>query len=723
MSGFRAVNTNQPSEGHTVGRAGEDTPPATPRQSNIMNGSQPSTLVDESCPNTPTRNSFGGLSGQRPLPDTSFAQRYTETSSTVGNLRRGNSQRSIQSSGSQDVDMDDSDGDQDGSENESVDGSPGKSTKKKKGQRFFCTEYPPCTLSFTRSEHLARHIRKHTGERPFQCHCARRFSRLDNLRQHAQTVHVNEEIPSDSLAATGTRFQRQVRTDRVRPPGSRSRASTVGSQAGHGRSHSRNLSTSSIGSTSSNFSQRDNSRPRPTPLNIMPNEPSPRNRMSLDNYRSPPDSPARDFSRNQQFSAPSPSGFGTPSSATFPTGPGSPGFGSPFQSPSSTVPRSTNAWPPRTPTRRLSVPSGGNPFHSPHGHIFPHAFQSPLSSNTSTYSASSSVLASPISSAFPSRRESTSSTTTQDTDLRRRTWHPSTYSSLTSLANEIHYNSITPPQPQYPQYQPGAPPGRLPGIESFDRLPDRPSTPPPQRRPSPMQVDTPNKPPIFPGPVAQSALGPDDRRGVAEWGMSLHHNLTRLDISRPKEATSNWNSQLMESSNGPASTTNGTQHSQPTASPPVRQNYTTPRERAQTGPEATSSRNKRFGWYNGPLPLQSVNQPQRNSPEDSSSSEGGVPTPSTSSVGDYNPSIVHSNGWVESNSAGVAPDDAHHNYTASSGEGGGYPLPSEAAPSSVPPAVTEPPKRDGGMHRLEALVAVATRDEKQLRPYVGNTGR
>ena len=55
--------------------------------------------------------------------------------------------------------MGDSDGDQDGSENESVDGSPGKSTKKKKGQRFFCTEYPPCTLSFTRSEHLARHIR------------------------------------------------------------------------------------------------------------------------------------------------------------------------------------------------------------------------------------------------------------------------------------------------------------------------------------------------------------------------------------------------------------------------------------------------------------------------------------------------------------------------------------------------------------------------------------
>jgi hypothetical protein len=27
----------------------------------------------------------------------------------------------------------------------------------------------------------------------FQCHCSQRFSRLDHLRQHAQTVHKNEE--------------------------------------------------------------------------------------------------------------------------------------------------------------------------------------------------------------------------------------------------------------------------------------------------------------------------------------------------------------------------------------------------------------------------------------------------------------------------------------------------------------------------------------------------
>jgi uncharacterized Zn-finger protein len=51
------------------------------------------------------------------------------------------------------------DDDKDGSDNESVTSDANRPSKKKKGQRFFCTEFPPCNLSFTRSEHLARHIR------------------------------------------------------------------------------------------------------------------------------------------------------------------------------------------------------------------------------------------------------------------------------------------------------------------------------------------------------------------------------------------------------------------------------------------------------------------------------------------------------------------------------------------------------------------------------------
>lgn len=116
-------------------------------------------------------------------------------------------------------------------------------------------------------------FRKHTGERPFQCHCSRRFSRLDNLRQHAQTVHQNEEIPEDSLAATGTRFQRQVRntTDRPRPVGGRTRGNTVSSQtSGNNRIHKRNsLSTSSIGSVSSSYSSSHGITDRKRPLPLM----------------------------------------------------------------------------------------------------------------------------------------------------------------------------------------------------------------------------------------------------------------------------------------------------------------------------------------------------------------------------------------------------------------------------------------------------------------------
>ncbi|GJJ72975.1 C2H2 transcription facotor [Entomortierella parvispora] len=77
--------------------------------------------------------------------------------------------------------------------------------KTPKGKLFQCTGFGDCRMVFTRSEHLARHARKHTGEKPFKCvvdGCTRMFSRFDNMVQHTQTHTKGSNRESADLIAS-----------------------------------------------------------------------------------------------------------------------------------------------------------------------------------------------------------------------------------------------------------------------------------------------------------------------------------------------------------------------------------------------------------------------------------------------------------------------------------------------------------------------------------------
>jgi hypothetical protein len=454
-------------------------------------------------------------------------------------------------------------------------------------------------------------------------------------------------------------------------------------------------------STTSSLAMSDvgESRPRPSPLMLNQD-------LASRTFNPAIPTNAPQFGYYQQSSA-----YSSPTSATFSAGEGSPRFMSDMQSPPLPVARSSFYNGSRTPSRRLSVPSGISPYSPPTASYQPVYFAPLPSTSASQYSSTNNMAASPTGSAFSHHRRESDA----ELEWRRRTWHPSTHPSYASrpATSGLSYHQTPDDAAPALASQPAASQiTRLPGIESFDLGP--PHTVPVRAISSP----TARRASVLTGSIEALA---SDRRSIPGWEQNLHHNLNRLDIANQASSS----------------------QSQTTAPPP---GYALPQLQplADVLSVADAERvNKRQTWYGGPMLPPQGSQPimivHRTSPE--SNSSDGIPTPSTSQGRELHPAIMHANGTVELQPLDAVLTDEQRAYQAhyqskpepiraDSGFHGYIHTPGQV-PQSVymmqaghamqiqhPEWRLAPPVNNQRSHpdmgRLEALVAVATSEGRAV---------
>ncbi|EDN04890.1 transcription factor steA [Histoplasma mississippiense (nom. inval.)] len=119
-------------------------------------------------------------------------------------------------------------------------------------QKSHSCPIPSCGRLFKRLEHLKRHVRTHTQERPYPCpYCNRAFSRSDNLAQHRRT-HETQQT-GQQVVASDSDEDREQEHEEHEPAGS----SPTSSSDPHNHSHTIHSSNTNRQHRSSSSNNND----------------------------------------------------------------------------------------------------------------------------------------------------------------------------------------------------------------------------------------------------------------------------------------------------------------------------------------------------------------------------------------------------------------------------------------------------------------------------------